>query len=134
MLAELTELIQSRAMSPLEHVSRTIDVLSQDPYNVVAAIDESAALRAARELTEELAQGSSRGPLHGVAIGVKDLIDVQGLPTRCGSHVMAQAGPADADSPVVAALRAAGAVIVAKLHTHEFAYGPTGDVSAQGPC
>ncbi len=133
-LAELTELIQSRAMSPLEHVSHTIEALSQDPYNVVAAMDEPAALEAARELTRELAQGSSRGPLHGIAIGVKDLIDVQGLPTRCGSHVMAQAHPAEADSPVVAALRAAGAVIVAKLHTHEFAYGPTGDVSAQGPC
>jgi aspartyl-tRNA(Asn)/glutamyl-tRNA(Gln) amidotransferase subunit A len=69
-----------------------------------------------------------------VAIGVKDIIDVQGVPTRCGSNVLADARPADVDSAVVARLRAAGAIIVAKLHTHEFAYGPTGDVAAQGPC
>ncbi len=133
-LTQLTELIGSRAMSPLEHVRHTLDRLAQDPYNVVASIDEEAALSQARELTEELARGTSRGPLHGIAIGVKDLIDVRGLPTRCGSNVLADARPAEVDSPVVAALRAAGAVVVAKLHTHEFAYGPTGDVCAQGPC
>ncbi|HEX5994487.1 MAG TPA: amidase [Jiangellales bacterium] len=133
-LAELSELIRSRAMSPLEHVRQTLDALSRDPFNAVVATNAEAALAAARELTEDLAHGAWRGPLHGVAIGVKDLIDVQGLPTRCGSNVLAEAGPADVDSAVVAQLRAAGAVVVAKLHTHEFAYGPTGDVAAQGPC
>lgn len=133
-LAEVSELIRSRAMSPVEHVSQVLDALSRDTFNVVVESDAEAALSAARELTEELAHGSWRGPLHGVAIGVKDIIDVQGLPTRCGSTVLADAAPAEADSAVVAALRAAGAVVVAKLHTHEFAYGPTGDVAAQGPC
>jgi aspartyl-tRNA(Asn)/glutamyl-tRNA(Gln) amidotransferase subunit A len=133
-LAELTERIRSRAISPLEHVGQTLDALSRDQFNAVVAIDAEAALRAARELTEELARGTWRGPLHGIAIGVKDLIDVQGMPTRCGSNVRAEARPADVDSAVVAHLRAAGAVVVAKLHTHEFAYGPTGDVAAQGPC
>jgi aspartyl-tRNA(Asn)/glutamyl-tRNA(Gln) amidotransferase subunit A len=133
-LAEVTELIRTRAMSPLEHVSQTLDALSRDPFNAVVVTDAEAALATARELTEELAHGTWRGPLHGVAVGVKDLFDVQGLPTRCGSNVMAQAGPADVDSAVVAQLRAAGAVVVAKLHTHEFAYGPTGDVAAEGPC
>ena len=56
-----------------------------------------------------------------------------GLPTRAGSAVLADAPPAAADAPVVARLRAAGAIVVAKLHTHEFAYGPTGDVAATGP-
>src|SRR5690606_4541019 len=134
MLAELTELIRSRAISPLEHVSQTLDALSRDPFNAVVETNDEAALAAARELTDELAHGTWRGPLHGVAVGVKDIIDVQGLPTRCGSRIMADAGPATVDSPVVARLRAAGAVVVAKLHTHEFAYGPTGDVAAQGPC
>ena len=74
------------------------------------------------------------GPLSGMPVAVKDLIDVAGLPTRCGSAVLADAAPARADAAVVARLRAAGAVVVAKTHTHEFAYGPTGDVAAEGPC
>ncbi|MGB9280564.1 MAG: amidase [Pseudonocardiaceae bacterium] len=74
------------------------------------------------------------GPLSGMPVGVKDLIDVAGVPTRCGSAVLADASPAGEDAAVVARLRAAGAVVVAKTHTHEFAYGPTGDVAAEGPC
>lgn len=74
------------------------------------------------------------GPLGGVPVAVKDMIDVAGLPTRCGSAVRADVAPAQADAAVVAGLRAAGAVVVAKTHTHEFAYGPTGDVAAEGPC
>ncbi|MGH4019660.1 MAG: amidase, partial [Pseudonocardiaceae bacterium] len=74
------------------------------------------------------------GPLGGMPVAVKDMIDVAGLPTRCGSTVRADAEPAGADAAVVARLRAAGAVMVAKTHTHEFAYGPTGDVAAEGPC
>jgi Asp-tRNA(Asn)/Glu-tRNA(Gln) amidotransferase A subunit family amidase len=74
------------------------------------------------------------GPLSGVPVAVKDLIDVVGVPTRCGSAVLADAAPAREDAAVVAQLRAAGAVVVAKTHTHEFAYGPTGDVAVEGPC
>jgi Asp-tRNA(Asn)/Glu-tRNA(Gln) amidotransferase A subunit family amidase len=74
------------------------------------------------------------GPLSGWAVAVKDLIDVAGLPTRCGSAVLAGAAPAQHDAAVVARLRAAGAVMVAKTHTHEFGYGPTGDVAVEGPC
>jgi aspartyl-tRNA(Asn)/glutamyl-tRNA(Gln) amidotransferase subunit A len=74
------------------------------------------------------------GPLSGVPVVVKDVVDVAGLPTRCGSAVLADAPPARRDAAVVAALRAAGAVMVAKTHTHEFGYGPTGDVAVTGPC
>src|SRR3954451_23953707 len=125
--------IRSGELSPIEHVGDVLDRLAADPYNLVVTLDDERALAQAAALTEELAQGRWRGPLHGVALGVKDLIDVAGLPTRCGSNVLADAPPATADAPAVARLRAAGAVIVAKLHTHEFAYGPTGDVAATGP-
>ena len=74
------------------------------------------------------------GPLSGMPVAVKDLIDVVGIPTRCGSAVLADAAPAREDAAVVARLRGAGAVVVAKTHTHEFAYGPTGDVAVEGPC
>ncbi|HKR50054.1 MAG TPA: amidase [Pseudonocardiaceae bacterium] len=79
-------------------------------------------------------QQGGAGALSGWPVAVKDLIDVAGVPTRCGSAVLADAAPAQHDADVVARLRAAGAVVVAKTHTHEFAYGPTGDVAAEGPC
>ncbi|MGH8921697.1 MAG: amidase, partial [Actinomycetes bacterium] len=79
-------------------------------------------------------RATAGGALSGWAVGVKDVIDVAGVPTRCGSAVLADAAPAQHDAAVVARLRAAGAVVVAKTHTHEFAYGPTGDVAVNGPC
>ena len=124
--------LRSRELSVVDHVTDALDRLAADPYNTVITLDDRAPERAAA-LDAELAAGKWRGPLHGVAVGVKDLIDVAGLPTRCGSLVFADAPPAAADAPVVARLLEAGAVVVAKLHTHEFAYGPTGDVAATGP-
>src|SRR5690348_14282433 len=125
--------IRSGELSPSAHVADVLDRLAGDTLNAVITVDAERARAAAAALTDELAHGRWRGPLHGVALGVKDLIDVAGLPTRCGSNVLADAPPAPADAPAVARLQAAGAVVVAKLHTHEFAYGPTGDISATGP-
>jgi aspartyl-tRNA(Asn)/glutamyl-tRNA(Gln) amidotransferase subunit A len=132
-LRALGAAIRAGELSPTEHVANVLDRLAADPHHVVITLDAERALAQAAALTAELADGRYRGPLHGVALGVKDLIDVAGLPTRAGSVVLADAPPATADAPVVAALRAAGAIVVAKLHTHEFAYGPTGDVAATGP-
>jgi Asp-tRNA(Asn)/Glu-tRNA(Gln) amidotransferase A subunit family amidase len=132
-LRELGMALRSRELSATEHVRDVLDRLAADTCNAVITLDADRALAAAAALDDELARGTWRGPLHGVAVGVKDLIDVAGLPTRAGSDVLADAPAAEADAPVVARLREAGAVIVAKLHTHEFAYGPTGDVAATGP-
>src|SRR3954447_6866740 len=85
--------IRSGELSPTEHVGDVLDRLAADPYNLVVTLDAERALAQAAALTEELAQGRWRGPLHGVALGVKDLIDVAGLPTRCGSNVPADAPP-----------------------------------------
>jgi Asp-tRNA(Asn)/Glu-tRNA(Gln) amidotransferase A subunit family amidase len=132
-LRDLGMALRSRELSPTEHVTAVLDRLAADTHNAVITLDAERALAQAAELDAELARGQWRGPLHGVAVGVKDLFDVAGLPTRAGSNVLADAPPAPADGPVVARLREAGAVVVAKLHTHEFAYGPTGDVAATGP-
>ena len=132
-LRELGMALRSGGLSPVEHVTEILDRLGADTHNAVITLDAEAALAQATALTAELARGEWRGPLHGVAVGVKDLFDVAGLPTRAGSNVLADVPPATADAPVVARLREAGAVVVAKLHTHEFAYGPTGDVAATGP-
>jgi Asp-tRNA(Asn)/Glu-tRNA(Gln) amidotransferase A subunit family amidase len=132
-LTELTMALRARELSVTEHITDVLERLAADTHNAVVTLDADGALKAAAELDAELARGEWRGPLHGVALGVKDLFDVAGLPTRAGSDVLADAPPAAADAAAVARLRAAGAVPVAKLHTHEFAYGPTGDVAATGP-
>jgi aspartyl-tRNA(Asn)/glutamyl-tRNA(Gln) amidotransferase subunit A len=132
-LRDLVAALGSGELSPTEHVADVLDRLAADTHNAVITLDAERALATAAERTAELVRGHRRGPLHGVAVGVKDLIDVAGLPTRAGSNVLAEVPPAGADAPVIARLREAGAVVVAKLHTHEFAYGPTGDVAATGP-
>jgi aspartyl-tRNA(Asn)/glutamyl-tRNA(Gln) amidotransferase subunit A len=89
---------------------------------VVHLMAEEAA-EAAAGLDAELAAGHVRGPLHGIPVTVKDIIHVAGAPTRAGSAVY-EAMPA-ADAEAVARLRAAGAIVVAKVSTHEFALGVT---------
>jgi aspartyl-tRNA(Asn)/glutamyl-tRNA(Gln) amidotransferase subunit A len=80
---------------------------------------------------EELAAGIDRGPLHGVPISIKDLLDVRGTPTTAASHVR-QGHVAQRDATVVAHLRRAGAVFVGKTNLHEFAFGTTNEESAFG--
>jgi Asp-tRNA(Asn)/Glu-tRNA(Gln) amidotransferase A subunit family amidase len=83
-------------------------------------------IRAWESLSTELAspdaKDSAFDTLRGLVVGVKDVIDVAGLPTKAGSKAFAQAAPAKADAPVVARLRNAGTVILGKTKTTEFAY------------
>ena len=99
--------------------------------NAFALIDDEGALAAARVADEQLAAGIDLGPLHGVPVAVKDLIDMAGLPTSCGSATSFGAIACD-DAEVVRRLRDAGAVIIGKTTLHEFAYGATGDRSVHG--
>lgn len=66
--------------------------------------------------------GRTRPLLEGVVVGVKDVIDVAGMPTRFGSRAFAEAGAAECDAEIVARLRAAGAILLGKTRTTEFAY------------
>lgn len=132
-LPDLVRSLQDGGLTASAHVEDVLERLAGDTTNSVIALDADGARRRAAELTAMSARGERAGPLHGVAVGIKDLIDVAGLPTRCGSRILADAPPAATDAPIVARLRAAGAVIVGKLHTHEFAYGPLGDTAATGP-
>jgi aspartyl-tRNA(Asn)/glutamyl-tRNA(Gln) amidotransferase subunit A len=85
------------------------------------AVDRAGALEAAAQLDGEGARGRWRGPLHGVPLGLKDIFHVAGLKTTAGAAGFADVVPA-ADAASVARLRAAGAVILGKLHTTEFAF------------
>ncbi len=129
-LTALVRDLRAGRVTPTEHVEDVLARLAGDRCNAVIELDADRARRRAAELT---ATGAPVGPLHGVAVGIKDLIDVAGLPTRCGSAILRDAPAAVVDAPIVARLREAGAVIVGKLHTHEFAYGPIGDTAATGP-
>jgi aspartyl-tRNA(Asn)/glutamyl-tRNA(Gln) amidotransferase subunit A len=100
--------------------------------NAFILVDREGARAAAKTVDEERAHGIDRGPLHGMPISIKDLIDVAGQPTTAGSRVRA-GHVAEHDAPIVTRLRAAGAVLIGKTNLHEFALGPTSDESAYGP-
>ena len=86
-----------------------------------AHLDRDGALAAAHERDAEARAGRVRGPLHGVPIGIKDIFDVAGMPTTAGAKAFAHTRPTR-DSGAVARLRAAGAVIIGKTHTTQFAF------------
>ncbi|MEX2617109.1 MAG: amidase [Alphaproteobacteria bacterium] len=122
-VAELARDIRDGALSPVDLVQRYVDRIAAVNGAVEAwrERDCEAALVTAETLAAEAKAGTIRGPLHGIPLGVKDIIDVAGLPTRCNSNSLADAAPATADAEIVAALRAAGAIILGKTHTTEFA-------------
>jgi aspartyl-tRNA(Asn)/glutamyl-tRNA(Gln) amidotransferase subunit A len=100
--------------------------------NAFIAVDAEQTRADARRADEEIAAGHDRGPLHGIPISIKDIIDVRGMPTTAASRVRART-PAEGDAPVVRRLREAGAVVVGKTNLHEFALGTTNEESAYGP-
>jgi Asp-tRNA(Asn)/Glu-tRNA(Gln) amidotransferase A subunit family amidase len=87
----------------------------------VVALRVEDALAEAKALDAQRASGAALGPLHGVAVLVKDLEDVAGMPTRRGSRLLVDVAPAVADEVVPALLRRAGAVVVGKTNLPEFA-------------
>lgn len=85
------------------------------------SLDRDGARNQAQQLDDELASGKNRGPLHGIPVGIKDIIDAAGFPTACGSDLWAHR-LAYSDAPLVARLRAAGAIILGKTVTTQYAW------------
>lgn len=114
--------IRAGRLTPLELLESCLRQIHRHEEAVRAwvLVDEAGARQTAAERTREAALAQWRGPLHGIPIGVKDVIDVRGLPTRAGSPLCGHE-EAQADAPLVAALRRAGAVILGKTVTVEFA-------------
>ncbi|MCY1297190.1 Glutamyl-tRNA(Gln) amidotransferase subunit A [compost metagenome] len=100
--------------------------------NAFTFIATEAAHEAASTADRELAEGLDRGPLHGIPLAVKDNIFTAQMPTTMGSAHFKGYVP-EQDAQCVERLKAAGAVILGKTTTHEFAFGPTGDCASQGP-
>jgi aspartyl-tRNA(Asn)/glutamyl-tRNA(Gln) amidotransferase subunit A len=100
--------------------------------NAFIVVDAAGARAAAHAADAERARGVDRGPLHGIPISIKDLIDIAGFPTTAASKIRAGHLATD-DAPVIRLLRSSGAVIIGKTNLHEFALGPTNEDSAYGP-
>ncbi len=121
---EAAKAIAAREVSPVELMTALLQRIDRlDPQlNVFIRLDGEAAMKAARSADAEIAAGRPRGPLHGVPVGIKDIIDVAGLPTTCHSRILVD-NIAAADAVCVSRLRGAGAIVLGKLSTHEFAIG-----------
>lgn len=100
--------------------------------NAFTRVHAESARAAARVADAQLRSGHDRGPLHGIPISLKDLIDEAGIPNTAGSKALDDRLPTE-DAPLVKRLRDAGAVIIGRTNLHEFALGTTSEDSGFGP-
>jgi aspartyl-tRNA(Asn)/glutamyl-tRNA(Gln) amidotransferase subunit A len=115
-LAALVVRLRAGELSPREAVASYLERIdARRDLNAYVSV------RAEEALAE--ADAPPRGPLHGAPVAVKDVIDVAGARTTAASAILRDAAPAARDAAVVARLQAAGAVVLGKLNTHEFAFG-----------
>lgn len=124
-VAEIAAAVRAGTLGATQVLERCLaDLASREPplLAVTRLLEDRARAEAAR-VDALVAAGRDPGPLAGVPYGVKDLFDLDGLPTTAGSAIYAGAAPAAGDAEAVARLRGAGAVLVATLNMDEFAYG-----------
>jgi Asp-tRNA(Asn)/Glu-tRNA(Gln) amidotransferase A subunit family amidase len=123
-LRTLAAAIASGELSPVALLERYIARIEAVDGAVQAwrQLDLGRARTEAAALESEARSGKLRGALHGIPLGVKDIIDVAGLPTRCNSRSRADAPPPTADAEIVQQLRRQGMLVIGKLHTTEFAF------------
>src|SRR6476646_42894 len=123
-IAEAARLIEKKELSPVELVDSRLDRIARldGRLNSFIRVLAEEARRDARAAEAEIAAGKYRGPLHGIPIGLKDIYETAGVATTGHSKVMQNHVP-KADGFAVRRLRDAGAIIMGKLATHEFALG-----------
>jgi aspartyl-tRNA(Asn)/glutamyl-tRNA(Gln) amidotransferase subunit A len=129
-IAELSHLIAARKLSPVELVETLIHRIEQHDAQTRAFITSTFDLARgqARQAEADIAAGRSRGPLHGIPFGLKDIYDTAGILTSAHSRVFIDRIPAE-DATATAKLYEAGAVLLGKLATHEMAHaGPSFDL------
>ena len=110
-------------LTPTDLVERCLARIDEfdDQIRAWAMVDVAGARAEAESLTALAQRGEIVGPLHGIPIGIKDIIDVAGMPTKAGSPLRESDRPAESDAPVVARLREAGAIVLGKTVTTEWA-------------
>src|SRR5688572_30139755 len=124
-IQELGDGYRRKRWSPVEVTTASLARIeaTEPDLHAWVEVDAERAMAAAVQAERDLASGQDRGPLHGVPIGIKDIYDVAGLPTRCGSEARKDAPAAGASAPTVTRLQAGGAVVLGKTVTQEFAAG-----------
>lgn len=123
-VAELSAALRSGEVTARQIAERFIDeeAAARDVFHPFIAVDPERVLDEADAADRELTAGRDRGPLHGIPVGIKDIINVEHYPTRCGSPLTSP-DAVGVDATVVQRLRSAGAVIAGKTTTHELACG-----------
>ncbi len=129
-LIDMMEAGETSSMAIVTELLRRVD--EAEALNALNAVDSERVLARAGELDEMRRQGNILGPLHGIPLVVKDNIHVAGLVNTAGTPGLSEFTPAT-DSPTIAALKNAGAIILAKANMHELAFGITSDNAAFGP-
>ena len=132
-IGELTELIRSRKISPVEVSRAMLERIGRlnPKLNAYITVTADLAMKSAQEAESEIQRNHWRGPLHGVPIALKDLFDTAGIKTTAASELFKDRVP-ERDAEVVRKLKAAGAVILGKTNMHELAYGGSSTVSYFG--
>jgi aspartyl-tRNA(Asn)/glutamyl-tRNA(Gln) amidotransferase subunit A len=133
-ITEASDLLRRKQISPVELTTACLDRIERlnPALNAFITVMHDSALAEARAAEAEINAGNWRGPLHGIPIGLKDLIDTAGVKTTCGSALLADRIPAE-DADIVRRLKTAGAVLIGKQNMQEFAYGGTSTSSYFGP-
>jgi len=132
-ILELAPLLRQKEISPVELTQACLERIENlnPALNAFITVPAELALTAARTAEAEIAHGEWRGPLHGIPIALKDLIDTAGVRTTAATERHKDRVPTE-DADVVRRLKQAGAVIVGKNNLHEFAYGGSSLVSYFG--
>ena len=133
-LPALSQALRQGQLSPLELVQASLDRIQEDnPFiNAFSLVWAEEALEQAARAEKEIQAGNWRGPLHGVPFAVKELFDTPGAPTTAGSLVWKERYPQE-EATSVSRLKAAGAILLGRLHMHEFAFGITSRNPHYGP-
>src|SRR5215471_16546269 len=132
-LSEAAEAVRHKAVSPVELTRACLTRVEQlnPKFNAFITITADSALAEARAAEAEIHAGHWRGPLHGIPVALKDLIDTAGVKTTAASALFQDRIPQQ-DAQVVHKLKAAGAVLLGKLNLQECAYGASGLISNYG--
>src|SRR5436309_11953437 len=132
-ISEAAELLRHKEISPVDLATACLHPIEllNPILNAFITVTREGAMAQARAAEDEIQRDQWRGPLHGIPIGLKDLIDTAGVRTTCGSALFADRVPTE-DAFVVQRLKRAGAVLIGKQNLQEFAYGGTSASSHYG--
>ncbi len=132
-LSEASEFVRSGKVSPVELTRACLSRIEQlnSKLNAFITVTADSALAQAREAESDIQRGRWKGPLHGIPIALKDLVDTVGVRTTAASGLFKDRIPTQ-DAEIVRRLKASGAVLLGKLNLHEFAYGGSSLISYFG--